>query len=78
MKNLIRKILKEETGDFDWVSDIDTEQDFEDYCRFAYEKIQSACDFHGIINDEDYESFKERCYTQLETDYLNSIDRTIH
>jgi len=54
------------------------EQDFEEYCRFAYEKIQSACDFLGIINDEDYESFKERCYTQLEADYLNSIEKTIH
>ena len=54
------------------------EQDFEDYCRFAYEKIQSACNFLGIINDEDYESFKERCYTQLEADYLNSIEKTIH
>jgi hypothetical protein len=54
------------------------EQDFEDYCRFAYDKIQNACNFLGIINDEDYESFKERCYTQLETDYLNSIEKTIH
>ena len=54
------------------------EQDFEEYCRFAYEKIQSACEFLGIINDEDYESFKERCYTQLEADYLNSIEKTIH
>lgn len=31
MKNLIRKILKEESEDFDWVGDIDTEKDFEDY-----------------------------------------------
>ena len=54
------------------------EQDFEEYCRFAFEKIQSACDFLGIINDEDYESFKERCYSQLEADYLNSIEKTIH
>lgn len=54
------------------------EQDFEDYCRFAYEKIQSACDFLGIINDEDYESFKERCYSELEANYLNSIEKTIH
>ena len=54
------------------------EQDFEEYCRFAFERIQSACNFLGIINDEDYESFKERCYTQLEADYLNSIEKTIH
>jgi hypothetical protein len=54
------------------------EQDFEDYCRFAFERIQSACEFLGIINDEDYESFKERCYSQLEADYLNSIEKTIH
>ncbi len=54
------------------------EQDIEDYCRFAYDKIQNTCNFLGIINDEDYESFKERCYTQLEADYLNSIEKTIH
>ena len=54
------------------------EQDFEDYCRYAYEKIQSACDFLGIINDEDFESFKERCYSELEANYLNSIEKTIH
>jgi hypothetical protein len=54
------------------------EEDFEQYCRLAFERIQTACDFLGIINDEDYEGFKERCYTQLETDYINSIDITIH
>ena len=53
------------------------EQDFEDYCRYAYEKIQSACDFLGIINDEDFESFKERCYSELEANYLNSVEKTI-
>ena len=31
MKNLIRKILKEETGDFDWSKEIDPLQNFEDY-----------------------------------------------
>lgn len=31
MKNLIRKILKEETGDFDWAKEIDPLQNFEDY-----------------------------------------------
>ena len=54
------------------------EEAFEQYCRMAFERIQTACDFLGIINDEDYEGFKERCYTQLETDYINSIDKTIH
>ena len=54
------------------------EQDFEEYCRFAFERIQSACDFLGIINDEDFESFKERCYSELEANYLNSIEKTIH
>ena len=54
------------------------EEDFEQYCRMAFEWIQTACDFLGIINDEDYQGFKERCYTQLETDYINSIDKTIH
>ena len=55
------------------------EEDFEEFCRNSYNKIQVACEFLGIINDEDYEGFKERCYTQLETDYINSIENlTIH
>ena len=54
------------------------QEDFEEFCRESYRKIQVACEFLGIINDEDYEGFKERCYTQLETDYINSIDKTIH
>ena len=53
-------------------------EDFENFCREAYERICIACDVLGIVNDEDYYSFKERCYTQLEADYLNSIDKTIH
>ena len=31
MKNLIRKILKEETKDFDWVNSVDPLSDFNDY-----------------------------------------------
>ncbi len=31
MKNLIRKILKEETGDFDWTKSVDPLDDFADY-----------------------------------------------
>jgi hypothetical protein len=54
------------------------EEDFEQFCRESYTKIQNACEFLGIINDEDYESFKERCYLRLEADYMNSIDKTIH
>ena len=54
------------------------EQDFEDYCRYSYDKITLACQFLGIYNDEDYESFKERCYSELEANYLNSIEKTIH
>jgi len=54
------------------------QEDFEEFCRAAYERIQIACDVFGIVNDEDYFSFKERNYTKLETDYLKSIDRTIH
>tara|TARA_R110000772_G_scaffold33137_2_gene80786 strand:- start:2412 stop:2600 length:189 start_codon:yes stop_codon:yes gene_type:complete len=54
------------------------QEDFEEFCRKSYERISIACDVFGIVNDEDYCSFKERCYTQLETDYLNSIDKTIH
>lgn len=54
------------------------QEDFEEFCRKAYEKIQIACDVFGITNDEDYYSFKERNYARLEADYLNSIERTIH
>ena len=54
------------------------EEEFEAYCRQRYDSINIACDFLGIINDEDYVSFKERNYTNLETDFLNSIDKTIH
>jgi hypothetical protein len=54
------------------------DEDFEEFCRKSYEKIQIACDVFGIINDEDYYSFKERCYTQLESEYLNSINKIIH
>ena len=54
------------------------ENEFEDYCRERYYRINIACDFLGIINDEDYVSFKERNFTLLEIDFLNSIDKTIH
>jgi len=54
------------------------QEDFEEFCRKAYERIQIACDVFNITNDEDYYSFKERNYTRLEADYLNSIERTIH
>jgi len=54
------------------------EEEFETYCRERFESINVACDFLGIINDEDYVSFKERNYFTLETDFLNSIDKTIH
>ena len=54
------------------------EQDFEQFCRYAYERVSAACDYLGIINDETFEDFKERNYASLESDYLNSIDRTIH
>jgi len=54
------------------------EEDFENFCREAYERIQVACDVLYITNDEDYYSFKERCYAKLEAEYMNSMDRTIH
>ena len=54
------------------------QEGFEILCREAYERICIACDVLGIVNDEDYYSFKERCYTRLEADYMNSIDKTIH
>ncbi len=54
------------------------QEGFEEFCRESYERISLACEMLHIVNDEDYESFKERCYNQLETDYLNSIELTIH
>jgi hypothetical protein len=60
------------------INSIKDEEDFENFCRSAYEKIQRVCDVLYITNDEDYNSFKIRCYAKLETDYLNSIDKTIH
>ncbi len=54
------------------------QEGFEEFCRRAYEKVSAALDYLGIINDETYEDFKERNYASLESDYLNSIDRTIH
>jgi len=44
----------------------------------GFDSINVACDFLGIINDEDYVSFRERNYSFLEADFLNSIDKTIH
>ena len=41
MKNLIRKILKEETEDFDWTKEIDPLQNFEDYFYGNY-KMNSS------------------------------------
>lgn len=41
MKNLIRKILKEETEDFDWTKEIDPLQNFEDYFYGNYQMNSS-------------------------------------
>ncbi len=54
------------------------EEDFENFCRESYEKVCVVCSVLGIVNDEDYYSFKERCYERLEADYMNSIGKTIH
>ena len=54
------------------------QEGFEEFCRRAYERVSTALDYLGIINDETYEDFRERNYATLESDYLNSIDRTIH
>jgi len=54
------------------------QEGFEEFCRHAYERVSAACNYLGIINDETYEDFRERNYASLESDYLNSIDRTIH
>ena len=53
------------------------ENEFDVYCRERFDRINIACDFLGIINDEDYVSFKER-NSKLEIDFLNGIDKTIH
>ena len=54
------------------------EEEFDTYCRERYYRINIACEFLGVINDEDFVSFKERNYSTLEADFLTSIDKTIH
>lgn len=54
------------------------QEDFEEFCRRAYERISLACEILSIVNDETYEDFRERNYATLESDYLNSIEKTIH
>jgi len=54
------------------------QEGFEEFCRRAYERILLACEILSIVNDETYEDFRERNYATLESDYLNSIEKTIH
>lgn len=54
------------------------QEGFEEFCRHAYERISLACEILSIVNDETYEDFRERNYASLESDYLNSIEKTIH
>tara|TARA_B100000900_G_scaffold392920_1_gene388880 strand:+ start:119 stop:328 length:210 start_codon:yes stop_codon:yes gene_type:complete len=54
------------------------EEEFDNYCRERFDRINIACEFLGVINDEDFVSFKERNYSTLEADFLTSIDKTIH
>jgi len=54
------------------------QEGFEEFCRRAYERISLACEILSIVNDETYEDFRERNYATLESDYLNSIEKTIH
>tara|TARA_R100001509_G_scaffold52119_1_gene28529 strand:+ start:21222 stop:21743 length:522 start_codon:yes stop_codon:yes gene_type:complete len=58
MKNLIRKILKEETEDFDWVSEVDTEQDFEDYFYGKGEYYHNRRNAPGIYIARDIKWWK--------------------
>ena len=76
--NNLSEVKKSENKEIISINSIKDEEDFENFCRSSYEKIQIACDVLYITNDEDYNSFKMRCYAKLETDYLNSIDKTIH
>lgn len=55
------------------------EEDFESFCRNAYDKMIVVLEVLGIINDDTYEDFKERNYHRLEVEYLTSIDKlSIH
>jgi len=54
------------------------EEEFNIYCRERFDRINIACEFLGVINDEDFVSFKERNYSTLEADFLTTIDKTIH
>ena len=55
------------------------EEDFESFCRDAYDRMNVVLEVLGIINDDTYEDFKERNYHRLEVEYLTSIDKlSIH
>jgi len=55
------------------------EEDFESFCRDAYDRMIVVLEVLGIINDDTYEDFKERNYHRLEVEYLTSIDKlSIH
>lgn len=55
------------------------EEDFESFCRDAYDRMKVVLEILGIINDDTFEDFKERNYHNLEVQYLTSIDKlSIH
>ena len=55
------------------------EEDFENFCREAYDRMKVVLELLGIINDDTFEDFKERNYHNLEVQYLTSIDKySIH
>ena len=55
------------------------DDDFDQFCRQRFEKINQALDLLGIESDESFESYKISNYEYLESIYINSMgNRTIH
>jgi hypothetical protein len=54
------------------------DEGFEHFCRDEYEKMNFVCKYLGLINDESFECYKSRNLTRLISDYINSVDETIH
>ena len=54
------------------------DEDFEDFCREEYDRMNFVCRYLGLRNDESFECYKARNLTSLISDYINSMDETIH
>ena len=55
------------------------DDDFDQFCRQRFERINKALELLGIESDESFESYKIGNYEYLESIYINSMsNKTIH